>query len=357
MYLYVLLRLSGAFAAATVGAAGILAAGAFMNLLRFSERWGVSTAAVLQALPVVLLQQLFFALPLAAAAASTLVFSEMAQWNELAAVESAGLDARRLLLPFVPLGLALSLLSAAAGEVGWGWGMDKVAGMFLADAAGAVERGFRAGEPVSPDGRGRYWMAAVGTEKERAVFLGFAGNDVRDALAGRLLDFRWDAAAGALLLDLADVEGYRKDIGCLRIEKMRLSVGFERPESLLPQGRDPFSRSLLRNLAALKQLSAADAGALRTLAAAHTGLGLVLAPLPLLVAGAAFGVRVRFGGRAAAFAWSLLLVLLVYYPVWMATRGLVQAGRVWACRLPYALDALILCVGVLLYCRWLEGRG
>lgn len=355
LYLYVLVRLLRALAAAFAGAAGLFSIIGFNSLRRFAVRWGASTGAMAKALPVMVLQQLLFALPLACAAASTLVFSEMARSNELLAIESTGLDSRRLLRPLLPLGLALSLLAFGIEEIGWGWGMEQVGAIFLRDAAQSAERGFRSGQPVSPDGSGRYWMAAAGEEQDRAVFIGFSEAGVCEAFAGTLQRFYWNEEERALHMEIRDAEGFKKGTGSLTIEEADLSVGFEIPERPLPHGRDPFSRSLLDNVNALRHGTEGGRDRLRSTAAVHTNLGLILSPLAVLVLGAAFGVRVRFAGRGAAFGWSMFLVLLVFFPTWMATRGMIQGGWLIAATFPYLLDAVILLVGALLFRKWAGG--
>lgn len=355
MYRYVLVRLMSAFLAALAGSAGLLGIGAMVRMMRLAPRWGVTGMTVVKALPVVILQQLSFAFPLACAAASTLVFSEMAQDNELLAVESTGRDSRRLLRPFLPLGIILTLLAFGIEEVGWGWGMEKVAEMFLKDAAHSAERSFRSGHAVSPDSRGRYWLATVGGEKGRkAVFAGFEDGEINQVFAGGLSDFYWDGNEHSINMELYRAEGFRRDAGTMRIEHVRLSMGVEMADPSLPHSRDPSKRSILRNYATVKNGASSEHEFLRALAGLHTNLGLILAAMPLLVLGAAFGVRVRFSGRAAAFAWSVMLVLLVYYPVWITSRKMVQNGSVEAGVMPYLLDLAALAAGILMFRKWVE---
>ena len=251
MYRYVMVRLMKAFLAALAGAAGMLGIGAMVRMMRLAPQWGVTSLSVLKALPVVILQQLSFALPLACAAASTLVFSEMAQENELLAVESTGRDSRRLLRPFLPLGILLTLLAFGIEELGWGWGMEKVAGMFLQDAAHSVERSFRSGHAVSPDGAGKYWLAAVGGEQKRAVFAGFKEGELSQVFTGSLSRFHWDEKERSLHMELDGAEGFRNDEGTMRIDRVTLTLGVDMADSTLPHSRDPSKRSILRNCRAI----------------------------------------------------------------------------------------------------------
>jgi lipopolysaccharide export LptBFGC system permease protein LptF len=86
----------------------------------------------------------------------------------------------------------------------------------------------------------------------------------------------------------------------------------------------------------------------------HTAMGLVLSPIPLLIFGAMLGARVRFRNRASAFLGTVVFVVLVYYPVIMATKGMIESGNSHAAALPYVLDGIVL-IGALIGWRRVSG--
>jgi len=406
LMLYVLLKTIWSFVLAFCALEGMLLITALFGLIDSGERWGITVGTLLKGTPFLLLERATLSIPLAAAAAGAYVFSGMAVSNEIVAVESMGKDARRLMWPLVASGLMLVVLSLMTDEYGKGYGMARIEAMAATDAERLFENRFRSGESIDLGGGGmRYWLTMRAGHDGKPPWVSamfYRGELLRMAVAGEMTDFRWfkgDEGRG-VELKLKNIVGQEPGKGILSLKEGVFVCRLREKAGDVYVRNKAANRSILGNLSKKKALWAEEKireGNVWTLmteaglysgwsdrpengvtagykwaskelaglrrqerqadASIHTAMGLALSPIPLLIFGAMLGARVRFRNRASAFLGTVIFVVLVYYPVMMATRGMIETGNSYAGALPYALDGIVLIGAFLGWRRMTEGAG
>lgn len=397
--IHVLKKTAWSFLLALAALEGMLLVSALYELMVTGRRWGITFWTLLRAMPFLLLERASFAIPLAAAVAGAYVFSGMAASNELVAVESMGRDTRRLLWPLLALGIVLAAASLATDELGRGYGTQRIQALALSDAEKMLESRFQSGESVNlGSGATKYWLTmrrGDGGKLPWASVLHYSGETLRTAAAGEIKAFKWfhDADAYGVVLELLNVVA--EEPGRASLQMAEGAFVFRLPQANeVYIGNKAALRSIRGNFAATRELTRqaidahteafgvmvstglwrarigrAEVGLGSAYQAAvseadalekarrqaqgcfHTALATVLAPPALLVLGAALGAGARFRSQASAFIWTIIVVVLVYYPVIMMTRGLVESGIEYAAVLPYVLDAAVLAVGTFYWRR------
>ena len=359
LYIYTFTRLLKSFALAITSTTCILSIASFMNISRYAVRWGINDTTVIKVLPVVLAQQMIYALPLSCSAGATLLFSDLSRNNELIAMESTTFDTRRLLFVLIPAGILITILTFAVEEASWGWGMHRIARAFINDAAYSIERRFNSGAPINPDGRGKHWMVKLNRKGSPpyVVYTSLENGDITRVFSGELKEFRWLPESQTMNLKISKGKGFIKDTGKIQFASLSVKIKFLHAIPSLPYGKDAYSRSLGENILFVRStdLPPSDRQYRRSIAAIHTMLSLLLSPLPLIILGAAFGVMVRFRGHISAFTISVLSTMFIYYPVWMTSREMIESGKFHGIFIPHTLNGICLITGTVLFCRW-SGR-
>jgi len=398
---YVFWRTTASFFWGFCALEGLLLTSAIYDLSTIGSRWGVTTATLLKSIPFLLLERATMVIPLAAASAGAHVFSEMAAGNELIAVQSMGKDVRRLLFPLLAMGVVFVILSLAADELGKGYGVRRIESMAVSDAEKMLENRFKSGESIDLGSGGmHYWltMRQGGSDALPWVsVLYYRELSLHLVAAGEMRSFHWlrdpDGAHG-IVLELENIVGQEPGKGLLRMEKGTFTCTTGNGADRIFLGNKAANRSIAGNIRASGELKEnirkqyvevmrllIDAGyytveinkipngativlnqelarldrmnkeLLQSRAGIHIAIGLALAPIPLLLVGAAFGATVRFKNRTSAFLGTILIVVLVYYPVLTATRGFIEGGMTAGAALPYLLDGLSMFFGFVLWRR------
>lgn len=293
-------------------------------LARFLVEQGATLADVLSLLLYRLPWFLHLALPVAVVFAVLLAAGRMAKDSELKAAYALGVPPAAMLAPLVGFGLVVGALSfvnngflEARGEAAYQRRID--AFIYARPPAELqLNAAYRIGESI-------FFSSRVRSVADDARLANLEGVLVvePDGTLHAARDGRWDAAARVWVLN--DVESSRP--GEAPTQRGQLTLPFEleaTPDETLTRAAELPLDQLVRRLEVVAA-AGGDVGELRF--SLHRRLADAFSAAIFAVFAGAIALRVR--GRAAGFAWTIVL-LVGFWAVWVLSGNLFESGAVSA---------------------------
>lgn len=344
---YILRELLTAFSFAFSVVMAVSLVGTMFQVFRAFE--GLGWTLLLQVGPLAAGYVAPYALLVASATATTLVYGRMAAENEINAMRTSGIPALRILAPAVLFGL---LLTAA------GYGLQEHATPAARDGRRRVLReSILHVLKVPPPGLQRFTLGDYrlsytdyrNGRLERPTLLKFQPD-------GRLA-FEYHAPEGSILVEGGmpvivmsrprgvqhDPDGTEHRFDAGSDIRVALELSDVRPSDRRPEDMD---RESLEDLAGSESTSKRDRNKILTIL--HTRRAQTLAPLLLVLVSAPIGIFVRRGSRLAGLG-AALPPLLVHFIASFAFQGLGERGRLDPLIAAWAPDALLVALTVALF--------